>query len=104
MVKKLTEIFPEIAKSEVLGIHHFSLHNLDYLQHHAMTCLLALNFIPAPWLSLQGVLKALLQDRKAAETPKEARAAAFPFSARAWARLKALILLILLLYTIPGRC
>ena len=53
-------------------------------------------------LLLQAVLKALLQDRKAAETPKEVRAATFPFAVRAWARLKALILLILLLYTIPG--
>ena len=51
---------------------------------------------------LQVVLKALLQDRKTAEKPKEVRAAAFPFSARAWARLKALALLVLLLYTIPG--
>ncbi|CAL5223879.1 g6471 [Coccomyxa viridis] len=47
------------------------------------------------------VLKALLQDRKAAETPKKAKAAKFSFSVRAWARLKAFILLILLLYTIP---
>ena len=53
---------------------------------------------PAP----QVVLKALLQDRKAAEKPKEVRAAAFSFSVRAWARLKALALLVLLLYTIPG--
>ena len=53
---------------------------------------------PAP----QVVLKALLQDRKAAEKPKEVRAAAFSFSVRAWARLKALVLLVLLLYTIPG--
>ncbi len=51
---------------------------------------------------LQVVLKALLQDRKAAETPKKAKAAKFSFSVRAWARLKAFILLILLLYTIPG--
>ena len=50
----------------------------------------------------QVVLKALLQDRKAAEKPKEVRAAAFPFSVRAWARLKALALLVLLLYTMPG--
>ncbi len=50
----------------------------------------------------QGLLKALLQDRKAAEKPKEAKAAAFPFPARAWARLKALIMLVMLLYTIPG--
>ena len=50
----------------------------------------------------QAVLKALLQDRKAAEKPKEVRAAAFPFSVRAWARLKAMALLVLLLYTIPG--
>ncbi|CAK0738655.1 hypothetical protein CVIRNUC_001074 [Coccomyxa viridis] len=47
------------------------------------------------------VLKALLQDRKAAEKPKEVRAAAFSFSVRAWARLKALALLVLLLYTMP---
>ena len=51
---------------------------------------------------LQVVLKALLQDRKAAETTKQAKAAKLSFSVRAWARLKALILLILLLYTIPG--
>ena len=53
-------------------------------------------------LVLQLVLKALLQDRKAAETPKQAKTAKFSFSVRAWARLKAFILLILLLYTIPG--
>lgn len=58
--------------------------------------------IKAALCLLQAVLKALLQDRKAAETPKQARAATFPFSVRAWARLKAFILLILLLYTIPG--
>ncbi len=58
--------------------------------------------IDAAFLLLQVVLKALLQDRKAAETPKQAKAAKFSFSVRAWARLKAFILLILLLYTIPG--
>ena len=52
--------------------------------------------------ALQVVLKALLQDRKAAEKPKEVRAAAYSFSVRAWARLKAMALLVLLLYTIPG--
>ena len=51
---------------------------------------------------LQAVLKALLQDRKAAETPKEAKAAKFALRVRAWARLKAFILLVLLLYSIPG--
>ena len=54
---------------------------------------------------LQLVLKALLQDRKAAETPKAAKAAKFSSSIRAWARLKALVLLILLLCSFPGvRC
>ena len=53
-------------------------------------------------LQLQVVLKALLQDRKAAETTKQAKAAKLSFSIRAWARLKAFVLLILLLYTIPG--
>ena len=51
---------------------------------------------------LQAMLKALLQDRKAAETTKQAKAAKLSLSVRAWARLKAFILLILLLYTIPG--
>ena len=108
-MKRLIEIFPDIPKSEVRRSRGEVLTHvkLILIKRGAVACTLFPSndasshqdiLLPAP----QVVLKALLQDRKAAENPKEVRAAAFSFSVRAWARLKALALLVLLLYTMPG--